>query len=92
MSSISIDIDLDIYDIISSMSTDQKQEFANALYEECYVADEIENLIGNLENLIGNPNLYDEWDNSITKLIGNQCRLSAEDADTILRIINKNIT
>ena len=71
----SIDIDLD--DILYSLSSYEKQELVNDLYDDGYVPKQVQNIVG------------DEWDEQVKKLKGNKWRLSKEDEETILKITNK---
>lgn len=80
MSWISLDVDID--DVISSMSSYDKQQMVDELYEDGYVAKQVKQVID--EDL-------DDWDEAILKLKGNKWRLTKEDEETILRITNKLI-
>jgi hypothetical protein len=75
-------IDIEIDDILYSLSSYEKQELADELYDDGYVAKQVKQVID--EDL-------DEWDEAILKLKGNKWRLSKEDEETILRITNKLI-
>ena len=75
-------IDFEIDDILYSLASYEKQELADALYDDGYVPKQVEHIID--EDL-------DEWDEQIKKLKGNKWRLSKEDEETILRITNKII-
>ena len=75
-----ISVDLDINDIMYSMTNYDKQLMVDELYEDGYVAKKVEQVID--EEL-------DEWDEQIKKLKGNKWKLSKEDEETILRITNK---
>jgi hypothetical protein len=75
-----ISVDLDINDIMYSMTSYDKQLMVDELYEDGYVAKKVEQVID--EEL-------DEWDEQIKKLKGNKWKLSKEDEETILRITNK---
>ena len=77
-----ISVDLDINDIMYSMTSYDKQKMVDELYDDGYVAKQVQRVID--EDL-------DEWDTAITKLKGNKWRLSKEDEETILRITNKLI-
>ena len=71
-------IDIDIDDILYSLSRWEKQELADELYDDGFVPKQIDV-----------PT--DEFDRQVSKLIGNSWRLSKEDEETILRITNKLI-
>ena len=75
-------IDIEIDDILYSLSSYEKQELADELYDDGYVAKQVKQVID--EDL-------DEWDGAILKLKGNKWRLTKEDEETILRITNKII-
>ena len=75
-------IDIEIDEILWSMSSREKQELADELYDDGYCPKQVKQVLD--EDL-------DEWDEQIKKLKGNKWRLSKEDEETILRIINKII-
>ena len=77
-----ISVDLDINDIMYSMTSYDKQQMADELYDDGYCPTQVQQIID--EDL-------DEWDTEIKKLKGNKWRLSKEDEETILRITNKII-
>jgi hypothetical protein len=70
-------IDIEIDEILYGMSSWEKQELANELYADGYVAKK------------DKRNTDDEWNDQIDKLFNNKWRLSKEDEKTILRITNK---
>jgi hypothetical protein len=74
-------IDIDIDDILYSMSSYEKQELADELYDNGYCPKQI--------GAHSDDEVRSEWDDQIIKLIGNSWRLSKEDEETILRITNK---
>ena len=73
----SIDIDLD--DILYSLSSYEKQQLADELYEDGYIA----------KKDAAEMSIDDEWNEQVNKLFNNKWRLSNEDAETILKITNK---
>ncbi len=75
-------IDIEIDDILYSLSGYEKQELADELYDDGYVAKQVKQVID--EDL-------DDWDEAILKLKGNKWKLCKEDEETILRITNKLI-
>ena len=77
-------IDIDIDDILYSLSSYEKQELADELYDDGYVPKQICGV---------NPDdvPIGEFDSEVHKLIGNSWRLTKEDEETILRIANKII-
>lgn len=74
-------IDIDIDDILYSLSSYEKQELADELYDDGYCPKQI--------GAHPNDEVRGEWDDQVIKLIGNSWRLSKEDEATILRITNK---
>ena len=75
-------IDIEIDDILYSLSSYEKQELADELYDDGYCPKQVKQVID--EDL-------DDWDGAILKLKGNKWRLTKEDEETILRITNKLI-
>lgn len=84
-----ISIDVDIDDILSSMSFRDMQKLANKLYDNGYISDQLK------EKMYGEEGLKSvhsfDFDGQVKKLIGNSWRLTKEDEETILRIANKLI-
>lgn len=78
----SISINVDIDDILYGMSDWEKQELVDDLFDDGYVAK---------KDYRSEDNRYSEWDEAVTKLLGNSWRLSKEDEAIILRITNKII-
>ena len=75
-------IDIEIDDILYSLSSYEKQELADELYDDGYCPKQVKQVID--EDL-------DEWDTAILELKSNKWRLTKEDEETILRITNKLI-
>ena len=75
-------IDIEIDEILWSMSSREKQELADKLYDDGYCPKQVKQVLD--EDL-------NEWDEQIIKLKGNKWKLSKEDEETILRITNKLI-
>lgn len=73
-------IDIEIDDIMYSLSSYEKQQLADELYDSGYCPKQVKEVMD--EDL-------DEWDEQIKKLKGNKWRLSKEDEETILKITNK---
>ena len=82
MSFINIDIDIDIDDILYSLSSYEKQQLADELYEDGYLAKKDDS----------EKSTDDEWNEQVNKLFNNKWRLSKEDEETILKITNKIIS
>jgi hypothetical protein len=75
-------IDIEIDDILDGMTSWEKQELADELYEEGYVPTQ-------MGQVHPDDAPAGEFDTEVTKLIGNSWRLTKEDEKTILRITNK---
>jgi hypothetical protein len=74
-------IDIDIDDILYSLTSYEKQQLADELYEDGYLAKKDD----------AEKSTDDEWNEQVNKLFNNKWRLSKEDEETILRITNKII-
>lgn len=72
-------IDIDIEDFISELSSKELQQLADDLYEDGYIPTQIDN-----------GNGFTEFDEKVSWLIGNGWRLSREEEDIIIGIINKH--
>jgi hypothetical protein len=72
-------IDIDIDEIIYSMTSWEKQELADELYDDGYVA----------KKDVSGRDIDDDWNEQVNKLFNNKWRLTKEDEETILRITNK---
>jgi len=72
-------IDIDIDDIMYSLSSWEKQELVDELYNDGYIAKK--------DNEARSTD--DEWNAQVHKLFNNKWRLSKEDEEAILRITNK---
>lgn len=77
-------IDIDIDDILYSLSSYEMQELADELYDDGYIPKQLK---GNLAD----DKDTDDWDAQVRKLRGNRWRLTKEDEETILKITNKLI-
>jgi hypothetical protein len=77
-------IDIDIDDILYSMSNWEKQELADNLYDDGYIPKQ-------MDAVHRDDVSVSDFDVEVTKLIGNSWRLSKEDEQIILRITNKLI-
>jgi hypothetical protein len=82
MASISVDVDID--DILWDMTSYEKQELVDNLYNDGYVPKQLGGVHPDNEYI-------SNFDEQVGKLIGNSWRLSKEDEQTILRITNKLI-
>ena len=72
-------IDIDIDDILYSLTSYEKQQLADELYEDGYLAKKDD----------AEKSTDDEWNEQVNKLFNNKWRLSKEDEETILKITNK---
>ena len=77
-----ISVDLDRNDIMYRMTSYDKQQMADELYDDGYCPKQVQQVMD--EDL-------DDWDEAILKLKGNKWRLTKEDEETILQITNKLI-
>ena len=75
-------IDIDIDDILYGMTSWEKQELADELYDDGYVPKQ-------LNGTLTADTDFDDWDEQVRKLRGNKWRLTKEDEETILKITNK---
>ena len=75
-------IDIEIDDIMYSLSSWEKQELVDELYADGYVAKKDAEA----------KSTDDEWNEQVHKLFNNKWRLSKEDEETILKITNKIIS
>jgi hypothetical protein len=75
-------IDVDIDDILYGMTDWERQDLADALYEDGYTPKALKDAIPSRE-------IDSEFDEQVLKLIGNSWRLSKEDEETIIRITKK---
>ena len=74
-------IEFDIDDILNGMMGYEKQELADELYDAGYCPKQIGEHPDDREQ--------SDFDREVSKLIGNNWRLSKEDEETILKIANK---
>lgn len=75
-------IDIEIDDILWSMSNYEKQELADELYDAGFVPKQ-------MGGVHPDDVPMGDFDKEVSKLIGNSWRLTKEDEETILRITNK---
>ena len=75
-------IDIEIDDIMYSLSSYEKQELMDELYDNGYLPKQ-------LKGTFADDEATDDWDEQVKKLRGNKWRLSKEDEETILKITNK---
>jgi hypothetical protein len=73
-------IDIEIDEIIYAMTSWEKQELADELYDAGYVPTDLEKKQSKSDN---------DWDEAVEKLKGNKWRLSKEDEEIILKITSK---
>ena len=75
-------IDIEIDDIMYSLSSYEKQELVDELYDNGYVPKQISGTLLDSDD-------DSDWNIAVNKLKNNQWRLSKEDEETILKITNK---
>jgi hypothetical protein len=75
-------IDIEIDDILYSLSSYEKQQLTDELYEDGFVPKQ-------MGGVHPDDAPTGDFDREVSKLIGNSWRLSKEDEETILRITNK---
>lgn len=81
-------IDVDIDDILFEMSSYEKQDLADELYSEGYIPKQMRGV--HPDDVTGDVLIpFGEFDRQVSKLIGNNWKLSKEDEETILKIANK---
>ena len=75
-------IDIEIEDILWNMSSYEKQELVDELYDDGFVPKQMG---------VVHPDDVptDDFDKEVSKLMGNRWRLTTEDEQTILKITNK---
>lgn len=79
-----INIDIDIDEVIWGLSSREKQELVNDLYDDGYIPKQ-------MGGVHPDDVPFEPFDTQVTKLIGNSWRLTREDEETILKITNKII-
>jgi hypothetical protein len=78
MRSISIDVDIDIDDIISNMNRFDKQAMVDDLYDDGFIA------VKDKESDYGNPET--ELDEACLKIFGNGWRVTKEEEEYIINL------
>ena len=74
-------IDIEIEDILWNMSDYEKQELVDELYEEGFTPKGFPTSNVSIDG--------DEFDEAVSKLLGNSWKLTKEDEETILKITKK---
>jgi len=85
--SISINVDVDIDDILWKLSSNQKQELVDDLYDEGYIPAEVKEF----ELFNGSPQTHNETEllDILTKIWGNKRSLTQEDINTLTYLSKK---
>ena len=85
--SISINVDVDIDDILWELSSNQKQELVDDLYDEGYIPAEVKEF----ELFNGSPQTHNETEllDILTKIWGNKRSLTQEDINTLTYLSKK---
>jgi hypothetical protein len=73
-------IDVDIDDILYGLTSWERQELIDELYDAGYIPTDLEKKQSKSD---------DDWDEAVAKLKGNKWRLSNEDTEIILKITSK---
>jgi len=73
-------IDVNIDDILYGLTSWERQELIDELYDAGYIPTDLEKKQSKSD---------DDWDEAVEKLKGNKWRLSNEDTETILKITSK---
>jgi len=74
---VSTDVDLDIDDILYEMSTKEKQNLVDELYEDGYIPKQVENQLNKHT---------DDFSEACKKLVGEAWRLSREEEEFIINL------
>jgi hypothetical protein len=74
-------IDIEIEDILWNMSSYEKQELIDELYNDGFIPKGLSETSNSIDG--------DAFDEAVSKLLGNSWRLTKEDEETILKITNK---
>jgi phenylpyruvate tautomerase PptA (4-oxalocrotonate tautomerase family) len=81
----SLNIDIDIDDILWDLSDREKQELVDELYDDGYVPKQISGGVSEEEK-----NVLDlEWDELVKKISKLRLQITNEDEETIRKILNK---
>ena len=76
-----VNVDIELDDILTELTSREKQQLADDLYEDGYCPSQVD------QDSINEK--YSDFDKQVQKLIGNSWRLTKEDEETILKITNK---
>jgi hypothetical protein len=85
--SISINVDVDIDDILWELSSNQKQELVDDLYDDGYIPAEVKEF----ELFNGSPQTHNETEllDILTTIWGNKRSLTQEDINTLTHLSRK---
>ena len=92
MSYLTVNVDVDIDDIISDMSRQDRRLFFEAMQENGYIDEDLKVTTDGGVTLPGKEStnfLSGDFDIAVGKLIGNSWKLTREDEEIILKIANK---
>jgi hypothetical protein len=82
----SVNVDVDIDDILYDMSSDELQSLVDDLYNDGYIPKQLSGGVSEHQK-----NIMDlEWDELIQKMSKLRLQLSNEDEETIRKILNKH--
>ena len=82
-------IEIDITDLLWDMSDYEKQELVDELYSDGFIPEGCTPLRPPVADELESSENFDEV---ISKMLGNSWKLTKEDEETVLRISNKIIT
>ena len=86
-----IDVDVDVDDILWSMSTWEKQEMANALYDEGVTPEALNKQLDAISDRYASTNLEQELSDLLDKVWTNRLFLNNDDIQTITALSKKSI-
>jgi len=89
MRSISIDVDIDIDDIVYNMSKYDRKELFKAMKEDGYISDScVITEEGEVESSIGIDS-RDDFDKALVKLFGNGWKLTKEEEEYVIELAKR---
>jgi hypothetical protein len=86
-----IDVDVDVDDILWSMSTWEKQEMANALYDDGVTPEALNKQLDVISDRYASTNLEQELSDLLDKVWTNRLFLNNDDIQTITALSKKSI-
>jgi hypothetical protein len=86
-----IDVEVDVDDILWSMSTWEKQEMANALYDDGVTPEALNKQLDVISDRYASTNLEQELSDLLDKVWTNRLFLNNDDIQTITALSKKSI-